>query len=176
MFGCWVWPMPFQTAVGAFTKRTTSGLFITRKEVADLARQSSPAHSTQPTSICGSMYAIPELTAHLLVACREFGNTQWTAANAALSNTLTLQQVQELEAQQQAARENQIAAILPTSPGGGSSPITSSIAIKTPAGTKVYVGEVGTQGGLYMGGTPQIVVPAPWTIPGAQVLKIIPIK
>ncbi|WP_282808193.1 hemagglutinin repeat-containing protein [Hafnia alvei] len=67
-------------------------------------------------------------------------------------------------------------AVLPQWPGGGSSPIDSSIAIRIPAGTKVYVGEVGSQNGFYVGGTQQIVVPKPWTIKGAEVIEVKPLK
>gem|GEM_PF-167745 len=67
-------------------------------------------------------------------------------------------------------------AVLPQWPGGGASPIDSSIAIKIPAGTKVYVGEVGSQNGFYVGGTQQIVVPKPWTIKGAEIIEVKPLK
>nr|WP_207205532.1 MULTISPECIES: RHS repeat-associated core domain-containing protein [Serratia] len=42
-------------------------------------------------------------------------------------------------------------AVLPKWPGGGESPLDSVFKIKFPAGTKVYVGEVGSQNGFYMG-------------------------
>ncbi|MDX2022035.1 MAG: DUF6531 domain-containing protein [Deltaproteobacteria bacterium] len=61
-------------------------------------------------------------------------------------------------------------AVLPSWPGGGKSPIDSAFAVKIPAGTKVYVGEVGSQGGHFVGGGKQIVVQQPWNIPGVQVL------
>ncbi|WP_197088077.1 hypothetical protein [Yersinia rohdei] len=67
-------------------------------------------------------------------------------------------------------------AVLPKWPEGGTSPIDSSIAIKIPAGTKVYIGEVGSQNGLYVGGTQQIVVPKAWSIKGAEVMEIKPLK
>lgn len=67
-------------------------------------------------------------------------------------------------------------AVLPKWPEGGTSPIDSSIAIKIPAGTKVYVGEVGSQNGLYVGGTQQIVVPKAWAIKGAEIMEIKPLK
>jgi hypothetical protein len=50
------------------------------------------------------------------------------------------------------------------------------MAVKIPAGTKVYIGDVGSQGGIYVGGTQQIVVPRPWTMNGVQVVEIKPIK
>jgi hypothetical protein len=61
-------------------------------------------------------------------------------------------------------------AVLPQWPGGGTSPIESAFEVRIPAGTKVYVGEVSSQGGAYVGGTQQIVVPKPWTIEGVQVI------
>ena len=42
--------------------------------------------------------------------------------------------------------------------------------MRIPAGTQIHVGEVGTQNGFHIGGTQQIVVPKPWTIPGVQVI------
>jgi hypothetical protein len=60
-------------------------------------------------------------------------------------------------------------AVLPTWPGGGTSPIDTAFGVKILAGTKVYVGEVGSQGGFYVGGTQQVVVPKPWTIDGVEV-------
>ena len=67
-------------------------------------------------------------------------------------------------------------AVLPKWPNGGASPIDSSIAIKIPSGTKVYVGEVGGQSGFYVGGTQQIVVPNSWAIKGAEIIEVKPIK
>ena len=67
-------------------------------------------------------------------------------------------------------------AVLPEWPGGGKSPIDAFFAVKVPAGTQVYVGEVGTQSGFYVGGTQQIVVVKPWAIPGVQVVKSSPLK
>ena len=67
-------------------------------------------------------------------------------------------------------------AVLPEWPGGGTSPIDTSFAVKIPAGTQVHVGEVGTQSGFYIGGTQQIVVPKPWTINGVQVIDSSPLK
>ncbi|MGN6666319.1 MAG: RHS repeat-associated core domain-containing protein, partial [Trinickia sp.] len=60
-------------------------------------------------------------------------------------------------------------AVLPTWPGGGTSPIDTAFGVKIPAGTQVFVGEVGSQGGHYVGGTQQVVVPKPWTIEGVEV-------
>ncbi len=67
-------------------------------------------------------------------------------------------------------------AVLPEWPGGGKSPIDSSFEVKIPAGTKVYVGEVSSQGGFYVGGTQQIVVPKPWLLDGVEVLGSKPLK
>ncbi len=67
-------------------------------------------------------------------------------------------------------------AVLPKWPGGGTSPIDTSFAIKIPSGTKVYVGEVGTQNGLYVGGTQQIVVVKPWEVKGAEIIERKPLK
>jgi len=67
-------------------------------------------------------------------------------------------------------------AVLPVWPNGATSPIDSVIAAKIPAGTTVYVGNAGTQGGFYVGGTQQIVVPKPWNINGVAVQSITPLK
>ena len=66
-------------------------------------------------------------------------------------------------------------AVLPVWPGGGTSPIDTSFAIGVPKGTTVYVGEVGSQGGFYVGGAQQVVVLKPWTIDGLQVLGSTPL-
>jgi hypothetical protein len=49
-------------------------------------------------------------------------------------------------------------AVLPSLSGGGTLPIGSAFSVKIPADTKVYVGNVGSQGGHYVGGTQQIVI------------------
>ncbi|MFP1883655.1 VENN motif pre-toxin domain-containing protein, partial [Lonsdalea quercina] len=67
-------------------------------------------------------------------------------------------------------------AVLPKWPGGGTSPIDTSFAIKIPAGTRVYVGEVGSQNGIYVGGTQQIVVLKPWAIKGTEIIESKPLK
>lgn len=67
-------------------------------------------------------------------------------------------------------------AILPKWPDGGTSPIDSAISVRIPAGTKVYIGEVGSQGGIYVGGTQQIVIPKAWQIEGVTVTSIKAIK
>lgn len=67
-------------------------------------------------------------------------------------------------------------AVLPEWPSGAKSPIDTSFAVKIPAGTQIYVGEVGTQSGFYVGGTQQIVIPKPWTINGVQVINSSPLK
>ncbi|HEU4578793.1 MAG TPA: pre-toxin TG domain-containing protein [Polyangiaceae bacterium] len=67
-------------------------------------------------------------------------------------------------------------AVLPQWPGGGRSPIDTAFEVKIPAGTKVYVGEVSSQGGAFVGGTQQIVVVQPWTIQDVQVVGSGPLK
>ena len=67
-------------------------------------------------------------------------------------------------------------AILPEWRDGATSPIDTYFAVKIPAGTQVYIGEVGTQNGFYVGGTQQVVVPKPWTIPGIQVINSYKLK
>jgi len=67
-------------------------------------------------------------------------------------------------------------AVLPQWPGGGRSPIDTAFEVKIPAGTKVYVGEVSSQGGAFVGGSQQIVVVQPWTIKGVEVVGSRPIK
>ncbi|MEU1815238.1 hypothetical protein ABZ543_08575 [Streptomyces roseifaciens] len=54
-----------------------------------------------------------------------------------------------------------------TEPNGdhdGSSPIDTLYRIEFPAGTKIYVGPVGNQGGIYVGGAEQIFIPKPWDV------------
>jgi hypothetical protein len=67
-------------------------------------------------------------------------------------------------------------AVLPEWPGGATSHIDTAFEIKIPAGTKVYVGEVGSQNGFYIGGTQQIMVQKPWLIDGVQVIGSSPLK
>ncbi|MCL1124452.1 DUF6531 domain-containing protein [Shewanella surugensis] len=62
-------------------------------------------------------------------------------------------------------------AVLPVWPNGAKSPIDTAFEIKIPKGTQVYVGEVGSQGGFFIGGTEQVVVQKPWTIEGVEVLN-----
>lgn len=59
-------------------------------------------------------------------------------------------------------------AVLPVWPSGGTSPLDSVFKVTVPAGTKIYYGEISAQSGFYVGGTPQIVVQAPWKIPGVK--------
>ena len=61
-------------------------------------------------------------------------------------------------------------AVLPKWPNGSASPLDSYYEIQIPAGTKVYMGEVGYQTSLYAGGTEQVVVPTPWKIPGVKIV------
>lgn len=67
-------------------------------------------------------------------------------------------------------------AVLPVWPTGAVSPLDTSFAVKIPAGTHVYVGVVGAQGGMFVGGTEQIVVIKPWDIPGVKVIASKPLK
>ncbi|GAB4587661.1 WXG100-like domain-containing protein [Nocardia sp. IFM 10818] len=58
----------------------------------------------------------------------------------------------------------------------GASPIDTVFEIKIPAGTEVYVGPVGYQSGVYLGGTvDQIYIHEPWNI-GAEVMRSWPLK
>lgn len=52
------------------------------------------------------------------------------------------------------------------------SPVNAVYTVKIPAGTVVYEGVVGNQGGLYMGGAniKQVFVQDPWMIPGVEVI------
>lgn len=61
-------------------------------------------------------------------------------------------------------------ALLPKWPNGSISPLNAYHEVQIPAGTKVYVGEVGYQTDIYSGGTEQVVVPTPWKIPGINIL------
>ncbi|POE30654.1 VENN motif pre-toxin domain-containing protein, partial [Pectobacterium odoriferum] len=67
-------------------------------------------------------------------------------------------------------------AVLPVWPTGDKSPIDTSFGIKIPAGTKYYIGEVGSQSGFYVGGTQQVVIPTPWKLPGVEVISKEPLK
>ncbi len=62
-------------------------------------------------------------------------------------------------------------AIPPVWPNGGKSPIDTVFAVKVPAGTKVYVGEVGSQHHAFVGGTQQIIVVKPWEIQGIEIIS-----
>lgn len=62
-------------------------------------------------------------------------------------------------------------AIRPKWPDGGESPIDSFYEIQIPSGTKVYVGQVGFQTDLYLGGTEQVLIIKPWEIPGVKILN-----
>ncbi|MCT4686382.1 hypothetical protein [Vallitalea sp.] len=59
----------------------------------------------------------------------------------------------------------------------GTSPINSNYAVKIPAGTTIYKGPVGYQGGSYLGGQNniQIYINKPWTIKGVEVLSETPL-
>ncbi len=45
-----------------------------------------------------------------------------------------------------------------------------------PAGTEIHTGTVANQGGLWMGGTEQVVVVKPWEIGGVEVVDSWPLK
>ncbi len=59
-------------------------------------------------------------------------------------------------------------AIPPVWSDGTPAPLTTGWAIQFPPGTTVHVGEVANQGGLYMGGTQQILIEKPWNIEGVK--------
>lgn len=61
-------------------------------------------------------------------------------------------------------------ALLPIWPNGSESPLNAYHEIQIPAGTKVYVGEVGYQTDIFLGGTEQVIVPTPWKIPGVNII------
>ncbi|MGF6201414.1 DUF6861 domain-containing protein [Pseudomonas laurylsulfatiphila] len=54
----------------------------------------------------------------------------------------------------------------------GTSPVNSVFTIKIPAGTMVYEGPVGNQGGIFVGGPNinQIFVQEPWKVPGVEII------
>lgn len=60
----------------------------------------------------------------------------------------------------------------------GESVVDTVYGIKFPAGTPIYEGPIGTQGGVYLGGpdTNQIFIFKPWTIPGVEVVSKSPLK
>lgn len=59
---------------------------------------------------------------------------------------------------------------------GTPAPLDTGYAIRFPAGTTTYSGEVANQGGIFMGGTNQIFIREPWNIPGAEVINSWPLK
>lgn len=61
--------------------------------------------------------------------------------------------------------------VLPEWPNGAKSPVDTVFRVKIPSGTKIYIGETGSQGGVYIGGTQQIVVSKPWTIDGIKLIS-----
>ncbi|MBV9026671.1 MAG: hypothetical protein JO362_23390 [Streptomycetaceae bacterium] len=52
----------------------------------------------------------------------------------------------------------------------GKSPVDTVYSVKFPAGTKIYFGPVGNQGGVYVGGVEQIFIREPWKIKGVEVI------
>lgn len=61
-------------------------------------------------------------------------------------------------------------AIPPVWPDGTPSVLDTGYAVKFPAGTITYTGTVANQGGLYMGGTEQILIRKPWCISGVEIV------
>ena len=61
-------------------------------------------------------------------------------------------------------------AIPPVWPTGTPAPLDTGFAVRIPAGTTVWEGEVATQGGWYMGGAGQVYIHAPWELEGVEVL------
>jgi hypothetical protein len=59
---------------------------------------------------------------------------------------------------------------------GQKSVIDTEYDVLIPKGTKMYVGEIGTQNGFYVGGTQQIVIPAPWKNPNVVSVGQRPLK
>ena len=62
-------------------------------------------------------------------------------------------------------------AIPPVWPDGNPAPLDTGFGVRFPAGTVVHTGSVANQGGLYMGGTEQIVVEQPWTLADVKVTE-----
>ena len=62
-------------------------------------------------------------------------------------------------------------AVLPVWPNGTKSTLDTVFEVNIPAGTQVHVGEVSSQGGVFVGGTQQIIVQEPWTIDGVSILN-----
>ena len=66
-------------------------------------------------------------------------------------------------------------AIPPVWPDGELSIIDRSFAIKIPKSTLVHVGDTAPQGGVFLGGTRQIVIENPDCIPGVELVETFPI-
>jgi hypothetical protein len=62
-------------------------------------------------------------------------------------------------------------AVKPVWTGGGTSVIDSGFDFKIPKGTIVHVGDVAYQEDIFLGGTQQIVVQAPWRIKGIEIVN-----
>jgi hypothetical protein len=67
-------------------------------------------------------------------------------------------------------------AIPPEWPGGQPAPVDTGFAVRFPAGTVEWDGEVASQGGWYMGGTNQVYIPHPWTLKGVEVVDSWPLR
>ncbi|OSR26533.1 hypothetical protein B7R56_20940 [Pseudomonas savastanoi pv. retacarpa] len=55
-------------------------------------------------------------------------------------------------------------------------PATVVFNIKIPAGTEVYIDEIGSQSGFYVGGAEQIVFVKPWATKGIEVMSLRSLK
>ncbi|KZX21403.1 RHS repeat-associated core domain-containing protein [Rathayibacter tanaceti] len=61
-------------------------------------------------------------------------------------------------------------ALPPVWPTGETAYLDTGYAVRFPAGTTVYSGEIANQGGFYMGGTTQHVIIAPWLMDDVEIL------
>lgn len=62
-------------------------------------------------------------------------------------------------------------AIMPIWPKGGTSILEKAYCVKIPKGAAIHVGLTAPQGGMFLGGTQQIYIEAPWTIKGAALVN-----
>lgn len=67
-------------------------------------------------------------------------------------------------------------AILPKWPNGGASSIDTGFSIRIPKDSIVHVGDIVNQGKIFMGDTRQVVVQAPWSIPGVEIVDTYPLQ
>jgi RHS repeat-associated protein len=66
-------------------------------------------------------------------------------------------------------------AILPIWPDGSKSIIDTGYKIQIPKGTVLHIGEIAPQGGIYVGGTEQILIQTPWKLDGVKILDQFPL-